>query len=127
MGSSGPGRVRVERGIYRQPNGKYAVCWRHAGRLRFRTVGIDIKEARRARLALIAATREGSVPGLAAAVLRDGRELVARALEASATQARSRRTNTSSTASCYPPWSSLHRRLSGRSGFSDDEPLHRSA
>jgi integrase len=62
MGSSGPGRVRVERGIYRQPNGKYAVCWRHAGRLRFRTVGFDIKEARRARLALIAATREGKVP-----------------------------------------------------------------
>jgi hypothetical protein len=38
MGSSGPCRVRVERGIYRQPNGKYAVCWRHAGRLRFRTL-----------------------------------------------------------------------------------------
>jgi hypothetical protein len=62
MGSSGPGRVRVERGIYRQPNGKYAVCWRHAGRLRFRTVGFDLAEARRERLALIAATREGSVP-----------------------------------------------------------------
>jgi integrase len=55
MGSSGPGRVRVERGIYRQPNGKYAVCWRHAGRLRFRTVGFDLAEARRERLALIAA------------------------------------------------------------------------
>lgn len=41
MGSTSPGRVRVERGIYRQPNGKYAVCWRHAGRLRFRTVGSD--------------------------------------------------------------------------------------
>jgi hypothetical protein len=53
MGSSGPGRVRVERGIYRQPNGKYAVCWRHAGRLRFRTVGFDLAEARRERLALI--------------------------------------------------------------------------
>ncbi|MET0762502.1 MAG: hypothetical protein ABWZ63_09240, partial [Thermoleophilaceae bacterium] len=62
MGSSGPGRVRVERGISRQPNGKYAVCWRHADRLRFRTVGYDVAEARRARLALIAATREGSVP-----------------------------------------------------------------
>jgi hypothetical protein len=59
MGSSGPGRVRVERGIYRQPNGKYAVCWRHAGRLRFRTVGFDVAAARRAPLALIAAT---SVP-----------------------------------------------------------------
>jgi hypothetical protein len=62
MGSTGPGRVRVERGIYRQPNGKYAVCWRHAGRLRFRTVGFDSGEARRERLALIAATREGKVP-----------------------------------------------------------------
>jgi hypothetical protein len=57
-----PRRVRVERGIYRQRNGKYAVCWRHAGRLRFRTVGFDVVEARRERLALIAATREGSVP-----------------------------------------------------------------
>jgi integrase len=55
-------RVRVERGIYRQPNGKYAVCWRHAGRLRFRTVGFDLAEARRERLALIAATSAGRVP-----------------------------------------------------------------
>ena len=62
MGSSGPGRVRVERGIYREPNGKYAVCWRHAGRLRFKTVGFDLAEARRERLALIAATREGKIP-----------------------------------------------------------------
>jgi hypothetical protein len=62
MGSTSPGRVRVERGIYRQPNGKLAVCWRHAGRLRFRTVGFDLAEARRARLALIAATRVGTVP-----------------------------------------------------------------
>jgi integrase len=62
MGSTSPGRARVERGIYCQPNGKYAVCWRHAGRLRFRTVGFDLAHARRARLALIAATREGKVP-----------------------------------------------------------------
>jgi integrase len=62
MGSSGPGRARVERGIYRQPNGKYAACWRHTGRLRFRTVGFDLAEARRERLALIAATRAGTVP-----------------------------------------------------------------
>src|SRR5215207_4101925 len=62
MGSSSSGRVRVERGIYRQRNGKYAVCWRHAGRLRFRTVGFDVAAARRARLALIAATRDGKVP-----------------------------------------------------------------
>jgi integrase len=61
MGSSGPGRVRVERGIYQQPNGKYAVCCRHAGRLHFKTVGFDLAEARRERLALIAATRDGRV------------------------------------------------------------------
>jgi hypothetical protein len=61
MGSTTPGRVHVERGIYRQPNGKYAVCWRHAGRLRFRTVGFDVAEARRERLTLIAATRAGNV------------------------------------------------------------------
>jgi hypothetical protein len=62
MGSSGPGRVWDERGIYRQRNGKFAVCWRHAGRLRFRTVGFDVAEARRERLALIAATPEGKAP-----------------------------------------------------------------
>jgi hypothetical protein len=28
MRSSGHGRARVERGIYGQLNGKYAVCWR---------------------------------------------------------------------------------------------------
>jgi integrase len=55
-------RIRVERGIYRQPNGKYAVCWRHAGRLRFRTAGFDLAAARRERLALIAATAQGTVP-----------------------------------------------------------------
>jgi integrase len=42
-------RIRVERGIYRQANGKYAVCCRHAGRLRFRTVGFDLDLARRER------------------------------------------------------------------------------
>ena len=55
-------RVRVERGIYRQPNGKYAVCTRHAGRLRFRTVGDDPVSARRARLELIVAVRAGTEP-----------------------------------------------------------------
>jgi hypothetical protein len=62
MGSTGPGRARVERGIYHQPNRKYAVCRRHAGSLRFRTVGFDVPEAWRARLALIAATPGGTVP-----------------------------------------------------------------
>jgi hypothetical protein len=55
-------RVRVERGIYMQPNGRYAVCCRHAGMLRFRTVGSEIGEARRHRDALIAAVRRGVVP-----------------------------------------------------------------
>ncbi len=56
------GRTRVERGIYRQPNGKYAVCARRAGRLHFRTTGGDLDEARRARAELIAALEAGRVP-----------------------------------------------------------------
>jgi integrase len=55
-------RVRVERGIYRQPNGKYAVCCRHAGTLRFRTVGWDLADAREQRATLIAAVESGVVP-----------------------------------------------------------------
>lgn len=57
-----PRRTRVERGVYRQPNGKYAVCARHAGRLHFRTCGRDLKAARRAREELIAALAAGKVP-----------------------------------------------------------------
>jgi hypothetical protein len=45
MGSRSGRRVRVERGIYRQPNGKFAVCCRRAGTRRFRTVGFDLAEA----------------------------------------------------------------------------------
>lgn len=56
------GRTRVERGIYRQPNGKLAVCARRAGRLHFRTAGTDLGEARRARADLIAALEAGRVP-----------------------------------------------------------------
>lgn len=56
------GRTRVERGIYRQPNGKLAVCARRAGRLHFRTTGSDLGEARRAREELIAALEAGQVP-----------------------------------------------------------------
>jgi hypothetical protein len=106
MGSSGPGRVRVERGIYRQPNGKYAVCWRHAGRLRFRTIGFDVAEARRERLALIAATHEGrcrSRHGFASRRSPAGGSSVSRlrSQRACVTRVRSRRTATSSTATCY--------------------------
>jgi integrase len=57
-----PGRTRVERGIYRQPNGKYAVCARRAGRLHFRTCGRDLGAARRARENLISALEAGRVP-----------------------------------------------------------------
>lgn len=57
-------RVRVERGIYRQPNGKYAVCFRHARKLRFRTIGFDLPAARRQREALIAAAQSGEAPPL---------------------------------------------------------------
>lgn len=61
--AEGPkGRTRVERGIYRQPNGKYAVCARRSGRLLFRTAGRDLGEARRARAELISALEAGRVP-----------------------------------------------------------------
>jgi hypothetical protein len=36
------GRVRVERGIYRQRGGRYAVCFMATGKPRFRTVGEDL-------------------------------------------------------------------------------------
>ncbi|ADB49107.1 hypothetical protein [Conexibacter woesei] len=57
-----PRRRRVERGIYLQPNGKYTVCCRHAGRLRFRTIDRDLGDARRARAALTTAVRDGTEP-----------------------------------------------------------------
>jgi integrase len=53
-----PRRTRVERGIYRQPNGRYAVCARRAGR----TAGTDLATARRTREDLIAALEAGRVP-----------------------------------------------------------------
>jgi hypothetical protein len=58
-----PGRrLRVERGIYQQPNGRYAVCFMVDGRPRFRTVGFDLDAAREERAALIEAGRWGMVP-----------------------------------------------------------------
>lgn len=62
MAQPRPRRTRVEHGIYRQPNGKLAVCARRAGRLHFRTAGTDLAEARRARADLIAALEAGRVP-----------------------------------------------------------------
>lgn len=55
-------RRRVERGIYRQPNGRYAVCFMVAGKPRFRTIGDDLDAARAARTSLIEAARRGEVP-----------------------------------------------------------------
>lgn len=55
-------RTRVERGVYRQLNGNYAVCARRAGRLHFRTCGRDLKAARRAREELVTALAAGRVP-----------------------------------------------------------------
>jgi len=52
MGSSNgtPRRTRVERGIYRQSNGKYAVCVMVDGQARFRTLGAGtLADARRQR------------------------------------------------------------------------------
>jgi len=37
-------RVRVERGIYRQANGKYVVCFMLDGKPRFRTMVADVAE-----------------------------------------------------------------------------------
>ncbi len=64
MPSSGDSRrVRVERGIYRQPNGKYAVCVRVDGRARFRTLeAATLVEAREQRLLMQEAGRFGELP-----------------------------------------------------------------
>jgi integrase len=64
MPSSGDSRrVRVERGIYQQSNGKYAVCVRVDGRARFRTVeATTLEEARGQRELLQSAGRRGELP-----------------------------------------------------------------
>jgi integrase len=54
-------RVRVERGVYRQPNGKYAACFMLAGKPRFRTVEGDLDAARRERELLAAAAEAGAL------------------------------------------------------------------
>ncbi len=54
-------RVRVERGIYRQANGKYVVCFMLDGKPRFRTVGEDLELARAQRLSFMRASRFGIV------------------------------------------------------------------
>jgi hypothetical protein len=53
--------VRVEGGIYRQANGKYAVCFMLDGKPRFRTVGYDLELARAERRAFVEAARWGVI------------------------------------------------------------------
>src|SRR2546428_2652949 len=61
--SGGSRRVRVERGIYRQKNGKYAVCVRVDGQARFRTLeAATLVEALRQRELLQSAGRLGNLP-----------------------------------------------------------------
>jgi integrase len=56
-------RRRVARGIYQQPNGKYAVCVRVDGRARFRTLeATTLLEARVQRELLQRASRLGDLP-----------------------------------------------------------------
>src|SRR5579884_597126 len=63
MGSaSGWTRVRVERGIYLLPNGKYYVAARRGGKLWSRTIGPDLALARSAREALIGSIEAGLEP-----------------------------------------------------------------
>jgi integrase len=59
--SGSKGRVRVERGIYQQANGKYVVCFMLDGRPRFRTVGSDLELARAQRLSFMRAARFGVI------------------------------------------------------------------
>jgi integrase len=54
-------RSRVERGVYRQPNGKYIMCFMLNGKLTFRTVGYELDAARHERRALIEAASWGVI------------------------------------------------------------------
>jgi hypothetical protein len=53
--------VLVEQRIYRQPNGKYAVCFMLDGKPTFRTVGYEFDAARQERRAFVEAARWGVV------------------------------------------------------------------
>jgi len=57
-----PDRQRVERGIYRQRNGNYAVCVVQARRVLFRTIGPGLAAARVARHELAAAALRRELP-----------------------------------------------------------------
>jgi integrase len=55
-------RRRVERGVYVQPNGKFAVCFMLGGKPRFRTIEGDLDEARAARARLAISAQTGLLP-----------------------------------------------------------------
>jgi integrase len=54
-------RTRVERGIYRQANGHYAVCVRIDGTFHWKTVGTKLAEARRQRELMSAKAQRGEL------------------------------------------------------------------
>ena len=61
--SSPDRRRRVARGVYQQPNGKYAVCVRVDGRARFRTLqAATLAQALKQRELLQRAGRHGDLP-----------------------------------------------------------------
>jgi hypothetical protein len=55
-------RTRVERGIYREPSGRYAVCFMLHCKPRFRTVDGDLQKARYERETLVAMGQAGALP-----------------------------------------------------------------
>jgi hypothetical protein len=58
-----PRRRRIERGIYEEPNGKYAVCVMVAAKPRFRTIDAEtLTEARRQRALLQMLGELGELP-----------------------------------------------------------------
>ena len=57
-----PRRVRVEQGMYHQPNGKYAVCFMVEGKPRFRRSAMTWMPPASSAPAYIDATRWGIVP-----------------------------------------------------------------
>ena len=61
--NGGSRRVRVERGIYRQENGRFAVCVMVERRPRFRTIDAgSLSEARVQRELLQCVARSGALP-----------------------------------------------------------------
>jgi hypothetical protein len=68
-----PGRrEQGERGVYRQPNGKFALCFMLNGEPRFRTVEGGFEDARSQRARPAIAAQAGLLPGVPAADVRDG-------------------------------------------------------